>query len=280
MKINYSTFAYSFLFFLIFSICSFGQINSIWTKISKEKASSGEVLFRNSEPVKATHYELNFTALKDVLRSTPNRKSGVVSDVIVSFPNSDGSFDSYRVLEAPVMQAELQEKYPNIRSYVGQGIENSADIIRFSLTPQGLHTMKFSAQGGVEIIDPVSRNFDSYMVYRKQDLPTFMDGFECGFVNEISDSNGDSENYSQRNANDGNMREYRLALASTIEYSQFHWEAAGLTPGDTEAAKKAAVLAEMVVLMTRVNGIYERDLSITMTLISNNEDIIFIYYFS
>lgn len=276
MKINYSRFGYSFLFFLIFSICSFGQNKSFWTKISKDKASSEELFFRNSDPVKALYYELNINALKDILGNVPNRTSGEVSNVIVSFPNSDGSFDSYRILEAPVMQAELQEKYPNIRSYVGQGIENPANIIRFSLTPQGLHTMKFSAQGGVEIIDPVSRNFDSYMVYRKQDLPTFMDGFECGFVNGIQDSNTDFKNFSQRNANDGNMREYRLALASTIEYSQFHWEAAGLTPGDTEAAKKAAVLAEMVVLMTRVNGIYERDLSITMTLIANNEDIIFI----
>src|SRR5690606_29271016 len=37
-----------------------------------------------------------------------------------------------------------------------------------------------------------------------------------------------------------------------------------------------AVLAAMNVTMTRVNGIYERDLSLTMELVPNNEDIIFI----
>ena len=71
------------------------------------------------------------------------------------------------------------------------------------------------------------------------------------------------------------MRTFRLALACTIEYSAFHWAAAGLVAGDTEAAKRTAVQAAMVVTMTRVNGIYEKDFSITMTMV-NNDSIVFI----
>src|SRR5690606_16011440 len=40
--------------------------------------------------------------------------------------------------------------------------------------------------------------------------------------------------------------------------------------------KKAAVLSAMNTIMTRVNGIYERDLSLTMQLIDNNDELIFL----
>jgi subtilisin-like proprotein convertase family protein len=40
--------------------------------------------------------------------------------------------------------------------------------------------------------------------------------------------------------------------------------------------KKAAVLAAMVTTMTRVNGVYERDMSLTMQLVPNNDAIIFV----
>ena len=60
------------------------------------------------------------------------------------------------------------------------------------------------------------------------------------------------------------MRTYRLALACTGEYAQFH---GGTVP---------AVMAEFVVAMTRVNGVYERDVTVTMEMVPNNDDLIFL----
>jgi DNA polymerase III alpha subunit (gram-positive type) len=62
-------------------------------------------------------------------------------------------------------------------------------------------------------------------------------------------------------------------LSCTIEYAAFHVNAAGLG-GGTLIQKKAAVLAAMVVTMTRVNGVFERDMSMTLQLIANNDAII------
>src|SRR5690606_858137 len=76
-------------------------------------------------------------------------------------------------------------------------------------------------------------------------------------------------------ASDGVFRTYRLAIASTIEYSAFHVNAAGLG-GATLTQKKAAVIAAMNVSMTRINGIYERDMSLTMQLVANNDLVVFI----
>ncbi|NJM79545.1 MAG: T9SS type A sorting domain-containing protein, partial [Flavobacterium sp.] len=74
----------------------------------------------------------------------------------------------------------------------------------------------------------------------------------------------------------GNFRQYRLAIACTIEYSAFHLNAAGTPTTATLAQKKAVVLSAMVVSMTRLNGVYEKEMSLRMNLVANNDLIIFI----
>ena len=59
------------------------------------------------------------------------------------------------------------------------------------------------------------------------------------------------------------LRTYRLALAATGEYTQFH--------GGTVAG----ALAAQVTTMNRVNGVFERDMAIHMNIISNNDLIIY-----
>ena len=60
---------------------------------------------------------------------------------------------------------------------------------------------------------------------------------------------------------------YRLALAGTGEYAM---DVAGPTP------TKSAVLAAMVTTINRVNGVYEREMAITMQLVANDTAIIFL----
>ena len=66
------------------------------------------------------------------------------------------------------------------------------------------------------------------------------------------------------------LRTYRLALAATAEYTNVFRQA-----GDTDAQAKARALEEQVIIMTRVNGVYERDLAIRMVLVANNDAIIY-----
>ena len=63
--------------------------------------------------------------------------------------------------------------------------------------------------------------------------------------------------------NGANLRTYRLALACTGEYAQFH--------GGTVSS----VLAAMNTSMARVNGLFERDVCLTMELVPNNDQLIF-----
>ncbi len=276
MKQFYSKFHLVFISIFFFSISISAQRGEkLWTKTTKESLSKSQKVFRKTEPTKATFYKLDINGLKTILQNAPKRNEFTgTSNVIASFPNAEGSFEAYRILEASVMNESLQEKHPNIRSYVGQSIENPASIIRFSLTTQGLHTMTLSSNIGAQFIDPYSKNDNSYIIYAKRDLPRLKDEFICEVIDEISTKEDDTNNLF-RNTNDGKLREFDLAIACTIEYSSFHWMAAGLNAGDTKAAKKVEVLTAMVVTMTRVNGVYERDLSITMLMV-DNDAIIFI----
>jgi len=261
----------------LFSVSVTAQGSEVlWTKISAEKTKEKKQVFRKSQPSKSIFFQLDLDGLKQVLQNVPKRgEFSGKSNTIVSFPNSNGEFGSFRVMEASIMHSTLEGKFPDINTYVGQGVDNPTEIIRFSITSQGLHTMTFSTKQGTEYIDPYTKTGNIYIVYAKRDLPALGNAFECGVETskEIFDIEFDVE--AAKNANDGQMRMFRLAMASTIEYSDFHVQAAGLGAG-TLVQKKAAVLAAMVVTVNRVVGIYEKDFSLTMELVANNDLLIFI----
>ncbi|MBT8305065.1 MAG: T9SS type A sorting domain-containing protein [Bacteroidia bacterium] len=277
MKQKFHILLFSVAFILILPLNLFSQnTKNLWEKISAQNVDRSELVIRKSEPVKSDFYNLDLSSLKQVLVSAPERRDNPGSaGITVAFPNVNGLFETYLVKEASIMHPDLQAKFPDSRSYVGSSIDNPGTSIRFSVTQQGLHLMRLSATEKTQYIDPYNGS-NAYVVYSKENLPLSEDLLICNVIDEIESTIDYSGLNAFRNANDGQMREFRLAVATTIEYSEFHWMAAGLTAGATEAAKKAAVSAEITVVMTRVNGIYEKELSITMMLIPNNDDLIFI----
>lgn len=280
MKKNYFKWVFTLVFSLLITLPALSQNKKLlWSKTTKKAASKKELAIRKTEPIKADFYQLDINNLKAELQSAPNRNTFFgTSNVIIDFPTAEGNLESYRIKEASIMEEALQNKYSNIRTYIGESVDTPGTVIRFSVTPQGLHTMSMSNNNGTQFIDPYTNGGNEYIVYAKKDLPALDQAWECGVVDgeAINENNNDLDTSMQRNADDGLMRNFRLAVATTIEYSSFHWMAAGLTAGDTEAAKKTAVMAAIVVTINRNNQIYERDLAITMTLVANNDSVVFI----
>ncbi len=247
----------------------------MWKRISAEKAQQSDQLIRKAIPVKETFFSLNIEALKTALVNVGNRFESE-SYATVSFPDANGKLNRFKVFEASIMEPALQAQFPEIRSYVAQGIENPHELMRFSITPQGLHTMTFGTDMGTQFIDPYSKNDNIYTVYAKKDIQARNFGFECDVIgDDVAIEHTEDLNVQARNADDGNLRNYRIAIGCTGEYANFHIAQAGVGAG-TDAQKRAAVLAAMNVTMTRVNGVYERDLSVTMTIIANNTLLIFL----
>ncbi|MBV1888510.1 MAG: DUF5011 domain-containing protein, partial [Urechidicola sp.] len=155
----------------------------------------------------------------------------------------------------------LEAKYPNIKSYAGQGIDDPTAVIRFSISPKGFQSMTLSADRAATFIEALTEDHSLYTAYTRAEKIDYNDDFECQ-VTEDMNRKFDVDN-SLRNADDGILRTYRLAVSTTGEYAAYH------------GGSKAQALAAINATMTRVNGVFENDFNVTMVLISNTDDVIY-----
>ncbi len=240
---------------------AFSQQNNFWTKQSV--LPNSRVKANKQGLPKAQTYSLNIQALKQVLSEAPQRENQTKpSNVIVSFPNPEGIMESFRIVEASNLDPELQAKYPEIRAYAGQGIEDPTAVIRFSVSPLGFQSMRLSATMPAAFIEAYSTDLSQYTAYKRTDRQVEADDFEC-LVTDAMNKNISGNEVLMRNANDGILRRYRLAVSTTGEYAAYH--------GGTKALALAAINATM----TRVNGVFENDFNVTMVLIGNNDTVIY-----
>ena len=267
------TLLFSFLFLLFVNI-SFGQ-STLWTKTSENKLKSNEKMDRDVHPSKFQLFQSDFNALKQLLLSAPMENSSLTSNLVIQFPDYEGNLNNYKVFEAPVMEKGLSDKFPSIRSYSAQGIDDTSSTLRFSITHFGLHVMSTSGKMGTYYIDTYTKDLNNYIIYSRKDIQKAR-SFGC-FVQDNDPAIESSRGYEyQEFVNDGNFRQYRLAISNTIEYAAYHLTAAGTPAGASLAVKKGVVLSAMIVSLTRLNGIYEREMSLRMNLVANNDLVIFI----
>lgn len=264
-----------FQFIAIIAVLSGYSQNTIWNRITETATAGQELLDRTSKPETFYLYSLDINSLRQQLEPAPQRGQGYTSNVIIPFPDGNGTMKNYRIYRADVMHAELTAKYPGIQSYAGQGVSDASATIRFSVTPLGFYNITHAVEG-TSYIDPYTKNLENYIVYKREGLTTTR-SFYCGVEDDGLHPQPKSMGVQPMSvaSSDGLLRTYRLAMACTVEYAAFHINAAGLNDGTLEE-KKEAVLAAMNITVARVNSIYERDLSITLQLIPDNEDIIFI----
>ncbi|RXJ52578.1 zinc-dependent metalloprotease [Gelidibacter gilvus] len=261
MRKSYLKTGLFFIMIFTFSMTYGQKRESLWTKTTKNSISQERVLPQKSTPVKALYYQLDMDGLKSRLQNVPARDSGIQSNILIDFPNSDGALETFRIMAYSAMHPELQAKYPDIRSYVGYSLKNASEVIYFSVSPSNLHTMTMSIDKGTEFINPYATD-GAYEVFSRSDIPLAQNFFECGVIEDGLSNPIEMDLVSARNANDGTRRTYRLAVGTSTEYTDFH--------GGTVASALAAINTTM----TRVNAIYDRELSIRMTLVANNDLLI------
>lgn len=264
---------FRFLFFLLFTNILIAQQKILWSGVDEAKiGNTTQQIKPNIKKYKT--FQLKFDNLKRNLANAPDEETAVKnSDVIVKFPDENGRLISFFVKEMPVMDPDLAKRYPNNKSYIGIGVNDKSLKIRFSVNGQGLHAMIVNKERKVQYIDPASSDKKYYRVYQRKDMDFERSKFQCLTKNFESVKKSSAK---IKAPNDLKLRTYRLALAATGEYSQFHISRSGLGSGATDTQKKATVLAAMTTAMTRVNAVYENDLAIHMQLVANTDDLIYL----
>lgn len=265
----------SLIFFLAI-LCSssysfYGQ--QLWQKQGKENVSIQK---------KATFQKKNFpsnyeivTLNSGVFEEKVSKKSATIT-TIIELPNADGSLSKFIIQENSNFDAELQAKFPNVKSYDAKGIDDETANAKISIGTDGFHAVIYSEARETIYIDPYTKDKREYIIYKKSSLNEIDLDFKCQ-VEEAASKEFATTDF-LKNVNDGKLRTYRLALACTGEYAQFHLGAnqQNIPSSASDQVKKAAVLSAMNTSLTRLNGVFEKELSVKFELVSNNEDIIFL----
>ncbi len=253
-----------FIFTFLFSVAAFAQ-KSYWSKTTvKDKSSITQKT--NLSLKKQEVFLLDVNAFKNSLSKAPNRTTSKTSGSVIMLPDENGNLERFRVYEASIMHPALAEKYPNIKSYAASGIDDPTARARFSVDNKGVHAMIRYTDRSTVYIDPDTKG-KHYTVYARKNITSTKDELQCVIDESAFGTKIPTENFgTQKNTNDSTLRKYRLALSCSAEYGNFF-----ANPG-TEIAD---ILAQMNVTMTRVNGIYELELGITMELVANNDQVIY-----
>ncbi len=248
---------------LFLSGISFAQTDRLWSADSKR--TSSEIFENKKNIINPKIYSLDFNGLKVVLSKAPKRlAAGEKSEVIISFPNAEGRMENFKVRENSNFEPQLASKYPDIKSYIGEGFGDSNSTVYFSISPLGLSSMEIYGDKSAVFIEPYSKDLSTYVVYKKSDKKDDLSTFECTVIDVAQKGVSNTAGLAARpNADDARLRTFRLALSSTGEYTSYF--------GGT----KANALAAMNNTMTRVNGVFEKDFAARMVLIANNDAVIY-----
>jgi hypothetical protein len=251
--------------------------DGVWRR-ADETALAARAARRPFLPRRFRAFRLNKAKLQAILRGAPRETpaSAAAGGATLHLPLADGGFARFRLENSPVMEPDLAARYPNLRSYIGRGLDDPAASVRISETPTGFRAMILSPRG-TYLIDPFAEgDTDNYLAFAKRETEPAED-FICQFGDELAGlGQGELDLFAA--AGDGSgfvsngttLRTYRLALAATAEYTNIFRQAA-----DTDAQAVARALEQQVVVMTRVNGVYERELAVRMVLVNNNDSLIY-----
>lgn len=244
-------------FSLLFCIAMNGQSKKEWSIVSSsENIFISKTAQRTDFPQDFLLFKLDLEIIKQKLYTAEDRFATNAKGAIIDIPNSHGKIEKFRMFEASNFDPALQVQFPDIRAYVGQGIDNVNAQIRLSISPEGISTMTFKADAPTEYIEVYSADKKVYAVYSK-DAKRLKKPFTCSTPDaKLEQELIERTNTIERSSN-SSLSSFKLALSVTGEYSTFH---GGTTP---------LVLAAVNTTLTRCNGVYEKDLAIHLNLVNN-----------
>lgn len=251
---------------LLLLLTAHGLQGSNWTTIDLAKVELPG--YQHIRPIAYKAFQLDLLAIRSSMSSAPllQASNARQSDLIIEIPTPDGSLASFSVFRNTVVPQEWTVKYPAIATFSGFGITDPHAYAVFDFTYNGFHAMVMTPEG-TYFIDPVTLETDQfYLVYFKRDFSTYK-VFDCqvGLDGSVTGNENKCTPGSPFNRSVGSqLKTYRLAMAATGEYTAFH--------GGTVAGALSAIVTSV----NRVSGIYERDLSIRLTLIPNTDTLIYV----
>ncbi len=253
---------YCVVFVLAFTANTKSQTTVSYWKDSKEKFATSP---SSSIVDKYRSVQLDLPLLKALLNGAidetlPNAFS---NGTVISLPMPDGSFSKFSVAVSTLMPKQLMDNFPMIRAFTAKGIDDPTAIAKLDYTQWGFHAMILSAEGMVFIDPAVLGNTSDYISFYKKDSHRAQ-SYICETMDELESQRSIPQNPNLILLSSGaTLKTYRLAVACTGEYAAFY--------GGTVSG----ALSGIVTSVNRVSGVYQNELAVRLTLIANNNLIVY-----
>ena len=133
--------------------------------------------------------KLDVEGMKNFLSEAPLEFSDETRSklVILYLPMPDGSMQKFSIVESPIMAPELAAKYPEIKTYLGKGIDDPYASVRFDFTMHRIsrndiyHLMEMYL-----LIHIVLGDIENYISYYTRDYTNQLKSFECEVFSDES----------------------------------------------------------------------------------------------
>ncbi|MBI5917413.1 MAG: T9SS type A sorting domain-containing protein [Bacteroidetes bacterium] len=251
---------------LLANLPLFSQSN-LWSEVNESNLRSAPEK-RWIIPQKYRTVGLDVPGLQALLARTPERFNPQNESTVLALPMPDGSFEDFAIVESAILHPELAAKFPDIKTYAGQGIDDPAAAVYLDLTPKGFHAMVLKP-GRMFFIDPYFGDDDRhYVCYDRMDYfnEEKAAAFSCETdgVEEVKYIPSENMNPVGGDRSTAvSLRTFDLAMAANGEYTTYH---GGTVP---------AGLAAITTTVNRVRGIYETELAVSLSLVANNDLLVY-----
>lgn len=249
---------------LITSLSAQSGLN-FWKPVAENLIPVAENAERKIQPLQSKTFQLDYASLKTALEKAPMEFTNAGEPLLLTLPQADGSFRSFRIWESPVMAPELSAQYPEIRTFAGTAADGSGLRVRLGVGYNGFHSYFFGADGRIQTVYPYAEaTKEYYMAYRMEDLPNLKEELaRCGVEDAFAAVDpGQDKTVLDRGAAPANLRKYRAAISAQAEYSLFH--------GGT----KTSVTNAITTALNFIKFITERDFAVSLELIAKNDTLL------
>ena len=204
--------------------------------------------------------------LGSILAQAPNVSQRIPSNIILEVPFYNGFKHAFKFFETSVMHHSLAKRYPDIKSYMGVGLDNPSDRASIVVHQGGIYGLIINSHGSshIRIIE------DNLIVESGEMLHTAQDHCEINhYVSESRDLNDDvfwdcvgTDNPCYPVG--ANLTTYRFA--GIMSERANNEEADGTVEGG---------LAWMVSMVNQINLLWVRELGFKLEMVGGSDQLIF-----
>jgi hypothetical protein len=263
---KYTSYCLAFLLTCFSSTALFSQHNFFTDAGADKRLQTNKPMVLVPEKFRTT--ALDIPAMKSFLWSLPSENAAKANRnlmQVIELPMPDGTMAQFRVWESSIQAPELEAKFPGLKTFAGQGIDDPYAVTRFVFGPLGFNAIVLTPKGTYYVAPYTIGEANDCISYYENEVKS-SGQLKCATPapeNTIAARAGKA----QAACRGTELRKYRLAIACTGEYAR------AFAPLATDSA---SVHNRIINTINNTVALFEKELSVTFELAGTNGKIVFL----